>query len=82
MVYWHAPEDCGAREFLGGILDALKYQLNRGTISEMRGRVYQMLLACQVEMLIVDEAHRLRSKTFSEVRDIFDTLQVAVQECQ
>jgi len=78
VVYWHSPEDCGAREFLGGILDMLKYQLSRGTISEMRSRVYQVLKACQVEMLMIDEAHRLRSKTFSEVRDIFDKLGIAV----
>ncbi len=27
---------------------------------------------------MIDEAHRLRSKTFSEVRDIFDKLGIAV----
>lgn len=29
-------------------------------------------------MIIVDEAHRLRPKTLSEIRDIFDLLDICV----
>ena len=37
-----------------------------------------VLKGCQVEMLIIDEADRLKPETFSEVRDISDKLEIAV----
>ncbi|MGP1387807.1 MAG: TniB family NTP-binding protein [Thainema sp.] len=78
VLYWHAPQESGPRDFFEGVLDALQYQLSRGTLSEVRRRVYQVLRACQVELLIVDEAHRLRPKTFSDIQDVFDKLEIAV----
>lgn len=78
VVYWQSPPESGNREMFEGILSALRYQLSRGTLSEMRGRVHRTLKACQVEMLIIDEAHRLRPKTFSDLQDILDALQIAV----
>lgn len=78
VVSWQSPPDSGNRDLFEGILQALRYQLNRGTLSEMRSRVYRTLKACQVEMLIVDEAHRLRLRTFSELQDILDALQIAI----
>jgi DNA transposition AAA+ family ATPase len=78
VVYWHSPPEAGPRELFVGILDYLKYQITRGTIAEVRERVYRILKACSVEMIILDEAHRLRPKTFSEIRDIFDQLEIAV----
>jgi DNA transposition AAA+ family ATPase len=78
VVSWQSPPDSGNRDLFEGILQALRYQLSRGTLSEMRSRVYRTLKACQVEMLIVDEAHRLRQKTFTELQDILDGLQIAI----
>lgn len=78
VVYWQSPPESGNRDLFEGILSALKYQLSRGTLSEIRSRVYRSLQACGVEMLIIDEAHRLRPKTFSDLRDILDGLQLAV----
>jgi len=78
VVYWQSPPDSGNREMFEGILLALKYQLSRGTLSEIRERVYRTLRVCNVEMLIIDEAHRLRPKTFSELQDIPDKLEIAV----
>jgi len=78
VVSWQSPPESGNRELFEGILQALRYQLSRGTLSEMRSRVYRTLKACQVEMLIIDEAHRLRPKTFSELQDILDSLQIAI----
>ncbi len=78
VVYWQSSPESGNRELFVGILSALKYQLSRGTLAEMRERVYRTLKACSVEMLIIDEAHRLRAKTFSELQDILDKLQIAV----
>lgn len=37
-----------------------------------------MLKACGVEMLIIDDADRLKPKTFADVRDIFDNLEISV----
>jgi DNA transposition AAA+ family ATPase len=78
VVSWQSLPDSGHRDLFEGILQALRYQLSHGTLSEIRSRVYRTLKACQVEMLIVDEAHRLRHRTFSELRDILDALQIAV----
>jgi DNA transposition AAA+ family ATPase len=62
----------------GVILGHLKYQVTKGTIAEMRDRTLRVMKGCQVEMLIIDEADRFKPKTFAEVRDIFDNLQISV----
>jgi DNA transposition AAA+ family ATPase len=78
VIYWHATTETGQRELFVGLLEHLKYRITNGTISDLRERVYRLLRACQVEMIILDEAHRFRPKTFSEIRDIFDRLGIAV----
>jgi DNA transposition AAA+ family ATPase len=78
VIYWHATTETGQRELFVGLLEQLKYRITNGTISDLRERVYRLLRACQVEMIILDEAHRFRPKTFSEIRDIFDLLGIAV----
>ena len=52
--------------------------MTKGTVAEIRDRMLRVLKACGVEMLIIDEADRLKPKTFAEVRDIFDKLNIAV----
>lgn len=78
VIYWHATTETGQRELFVGLLEHLKYRVTNGTISDLRERVYRLLKACQVEMIILDEAHRFRPKTFSEIRDVFDLLGIAV----
>ncbi len=78
VMYLHAPTESGPRELFVGLLEYLQYRITRGTIAELRDRVYRLLKTCQVEMIILDEAHRLRPKTFSEIRDIFDLLNISV----
>lgn len=78
VIYWHATTETGQRELFVGLLDHLKYRVINGTISDLRERVYRLLKVCQVEMIILDEAHRFRPKTFSEIRDIFDLLNISV----
>lgn len=78
VVYWQSPPESGNRELFEGILAALKYQLSRGSLSDIRSRVYRTLQACRVEMLIIDEAHRLRPKTFFDLQDLLDELQIAI----
>ncbi|HEY9910075.1 MAG TPA: TniB family NTP-binding protein [Thermosynechococcaceae cyanobacterium] len=78
IVYWQAAPESSNRDLFAGLLDGLQYQITRGTLSELRERVYRLLKACQVEMLIVDEAHRLRPKALSELQDILDKLQLAI----
>lgn len=38
-LYWHASPESGPRDLFEGLLDALQYQLSRGTLSEVRRRV-------------------------------------------
>jgi len=78
VIYWHATTETGQRELFVGLLEHLKYRITNGTIADLRDRVYRLLRSCQVEMIILDEAHRFRPKTFSEIRDIFDLLGIAV----
>jgi DNA transposition AAA+ family ATPase len=78
VIYWHATTETGQRELFVGLLEHLKYRVVSGTISDLRERTYRLLKTCQVEMIILDEAHRFRPKTFSEIRDIFDLLNISV----
>jgi DNA transposition AAA+ family ATPase len=78
VIYLQVPQECGAKELFGVILDHLKYQVAKGTVAELRDRTLRVMKGCQVEMLIIDEADRLKPKTFAEVRDIFDHLQISV----
>lgn len=72
------PQKCGAKELFREIIEYLKFRAVKGTIAEFRSRTMDVLRGCQVEMLIIDEADRLKPETFSEVRDIYDKLEIAV----
>jgi len=78
IVYWQAVPDSSNRDLFTGLLEGLQYQIYRGTLSEIRSRVLHLLQICQVELLMVDEAHRLRSNALSELQDMLDKLQVAI----
>jgi DNA transposition AAA+ family ATPase len=78
VIYWHATTETGQRELFMGLLERLNYRVTNGTIADLRERVYRLLQACQVEMIILDEAHRLRPKTLSEIRDVFDLLRISM----
>ena len=78
VVYIQIPQECGAKDLFKAIIEHLKYQMTKGTVAEIRDRMLRVLKSCGVEMLIIDEADRLKPKTFAEVRDIFDNLNIAV----
>lgn len=78
VAYIQVPQECGAKQLFEAIIEHLKYQMTKGTVSEIRQRTFQVLQRCGVEMLIIDESDRLKPKTFAEVRDIFDKLNIAV----
>ena len=78
VIYLQVPQECGAKELFSVILEHLKYQVTRGTVAEIRERTLRVIRGCGVEMLIIDEADRLKPKTFAEVRDIFDKLEISV----
>ncbi|MGB3207606.1 MAG: TniB family NTP-binding protein [Crinalium sp.] len=72
VIYIKPPPKCGAKEFFKEVIECLKYRAVKGVISDFRDRVKEILTGCQVEMLIIDEADRLKPETFPEVRDIRD----------
>lgn len=78
VIYWHATPETGQRELFIGLLEELKYRVTRGTLGEIRQRLKQILKLCRVEMIIVDEAHRLRPKTLAEICDLSDLCGVAI----
>lgn len=78
VVYIMPPSKCGSKDFFKSIIEYLKYRAVKGTVSDFRSRATDILKACEVEMLIVDEADRLQPDTFPDVRDISDKLGIAV----
>jgi DNA transposition AAA+ family ATPase len=78
VVCIQVPEDCSAKELFGLILTELKYQIVSGTVAEIRDRTLRVMKGCGVEMLIIDEAQIMKPKTFSDVRLIFDKLEISV----
>lgn len=78
VIYIQIPQECGAKDFFGVIIEHLKYQMTKGTVAEIRHRALKVLERCGVEIIIIDEADRLKPKTFAEVRDIFDLNNIAV----
>jgi DNA transposition AAA+ family ATPase len=60
------------------IIEYLNFRATKGTVSDFRGRAMEVLKGCGVEMLIIDEADRLKPETFADVRDIYDKLGIAV----
>jgi DNA transposition AAA+ family ATPase len=78
VAYIQIPQDCSAKELFTAIIEHLKYQMTKGTVAEIRDRTLRVLKGCGVEMLIIDEADRFKPKTFAEVRDIFDDLEIPV----
>lgn len=76
--HWQAVPESSNRDLFTGILEALQYQIQRGTLSEIRARVLRLLQICQVELLLIDEAHRLRSKALADLQDLLDKLQIAI----
>ncbi|HEY9829628.1 MAG TPA: TniB family NTP-binding protein [Stenomitos sp.] len=51
---------------------------SREKVRELRSRALKVLERCGVETLLIDEADRLKPKTFADVRDIFDNLGICV----
>lgn len=78
VVYIQIPQDCGAKDLFSMILEHLKYRVVKATVANIRDRTFKVLKSCAVEMVIIDEADRFKPKTFAEVRDIFDKLQIPV----
>ena len=78
VVYLMPPTKCTAKELFKQILEALRYRAVKGTVSDFRSRAMEVLSACEVEMLIIDEADRIKLDIFPEVRDISDKLDISV----
>lgn len=78
VSYVQPKQECTSRELFRKILEEYGDELPRGTVGDARSKTLKVLQACKTEMLIIDEADRLKPKTFADVRDIFDSLEIAV----
>ncbi len=78
VIYIMPPPKCGSKDLFKEIIECLRYRAVKGTVSEFRSRAMEVLKACEVEMLIIDEADRLKPETFPDVRDINDKLEISV----
>ena len=78
VIYIQPPQKCGSKDLFKEMIEYLKFRATKGTVSDFRGRAMEVLKGCGVEMLIIDEADRLKPETFAEVRDIYDKLGIAV----
>lgn len=78
VVYIQPPKQCGSKDLFKELIQFMKYRLDKGTVSDFRGRVFEVLEGCEVEMIIIDEADRLKPETFADVRDFYDKLAISV----
>lgn len=78
VVYIQPPQKCGPRELFKEIIEFLNYRITKGTVADFRGRTIEVLKGCEVEMIIIDEADRLKPETFADVRDFYDKLAISV----
>lgn len=78
VVYVQPPQKCGPRDLFLEIIKFLKHKKETGTVSDFRGFVFDLLKGCNVEMIIIDEADRLKPETFADVRDFYDKLAISV----
>jgi DNA transposition AAA+ family ATPase len=78
VVAFQVPQECGAKELYTLILEALKFKSIKGTTADLRRRVNKKLEDCKVEMLIIDEADRIKPKFFADVRDLSDNPDISV----
>lgn len=76
--YVYPKPDCTSREFYRAVLAHYNFDLPRGTVGDIRSKTFEVIEASQTEMLIVDEADRLKPNTLRDVRDIFDDLKISV----
>jgi DNA transposition AAA+ family ATPase len=78
ISYVLPKQDCTSRELFRVILEQYGDELPKGTVGDAQSKTLKVLEACQTEMLMIDEADRLKPKTFADVRDIFDKLDISV----
>lgn len=58
------------------IIETLKFKVKGGTENQLRERAWYLIKQCKVEILIIDEAHRLQFKALPDVRDLFDKVKI------
>ncbi len=78
VIYIMPPTKCGSKDLFKEIIEYLRYRAVKGTVSDFRSRAMEVLKCCEVEMIIIDEADRLKPETFPDVRDINDKLEISV----
>jgi DNA transposition AAA+ family ATPase len=78
LLYIQPPQECSPKDLFISIITGLRYQITKGTVSDLRSRTYQLLQICKVEMLLIDEADRIKARTFADVRDLYDRLNLSV----
>jgi DNA transposition AAA+ family ATPase len=78
VIYWQATTNTSLREMFDGLLGQLQYRVKIVRVFDLRAQVYWLLKVCQVEMIIIDEAERMRAQTLSEIQDISDKFDIAV----
>jgi DNA transposition AAA+ family ATPase len=71
-------QECTSRELFRQLLGYYNFDLPKGTVGDARSLALKVLRESQTEVLFIDEADRLKKKTFADVRDIFDELKIAV----
>jgi len=80
VLYLQATEDCPPGEFFALILESLSFPISTtsGSLADLRRQVLSLLDESKVKMLIIDEANFLKLKTYSEVRRIYDKLNISI----
>ncbi|BAZ18301.1 hypothetical protein NIES4071_101860 (plasmid) [Calothrix sp. NIES-4071] len=67
---------CSPSLFFKTIIETLKFKAKSGNENQLRERTWYLIKQCKVEIIIVDQAHRLQFKTLPDIRDLFDKVKV------
>jgi len=78
VVFVEPPPECTAKNLFTCILEGIRHHFTGGTIAQLRQRTFEALKQSKVEMLIIDEADRIRPTVFADLRDIHDRLNIGI----
>lgn len=61
---------CSSTGLFERIIESLKLKAIGGTVNQQRRKVWHYLKQARVEVIIIDEAHRLQFNTLNDIRDL------------
>jgi hypothetical protein len=87
VIYWHCPASLTKSDVIKGLLQSFSCQIPprihhsqaiRGYNLDLHDCLYQVLRQCQVEMILLDQAHNLSLNALSNIQEIANYLEISI----